>query len=400
MIDVSDDVARVLTRGVSAWLKATPAQELPARLRPIRSFAPKALAGHRKTVLGALDDTDLRPRLLEWLDERQHPLSKTDEALLRLAVERPDAWEQRLQDSPKKKNTRPKKDDHKQAAEALEREKEKARKARDEAKKAREEAAGVVAAETERRKAVETELNSLKVELRTTRARAAAAERDAKKATAAMERNQRKTKTELAREGQIADKLRRELRDVRKDLRATEARVAKLEAAGAAKKAPGGASPARKSSGPRKPLPFVKGLLDDDPRTLEGWLAAADVLLLVDGYNVTKAEGGFGDLELEKQRDRLIEGVNGLLRKRKGCKGTIVFDGSDVSPGSGRRSRGPAKVEYSRPDEIADDHLIALLEGLPPHPVVVVTNDKELQGRARALGATIAGSGQLLALLR
>jgi predicted RNA-binding protein with PIN domain len=400
MIDVSDEVARALTRGVSAWLKATPAQELPPRLRPIRSFAPKALGGHRKTVLGALDDADLRPRLLEWLDEKQHPLSKGDEAVLRLAVERPDGWEEQLKATPKKGPVRPQKDGQKQAAEALEREKEKARKARDEAKKAREEAANAVGGETARRKAAEVEVSSLKVELRSARAQAAAADREVKKATAAMERNQRKSKTELAREAQITDKLRRELRDVRKELRAAEARMAKLESARSAKKATGAGSSGRKSSGPRKPLPYVKGLLDDDPRMLDGWLAVDDVMLLIDGYNVTKAEGGFGDLQLEKQRDRLIEGVNGLLRKRKGRKATIVFDGSDVSPGSGRRSRGPAQVEYSRPDEIADDHLIALLEALPPHPVVVVTNDRELQDRSRALGATIAGSQQLLALIR
>lgn len=37
---------------------------------------------------------------------------------------------------------------------------------------------------------------------------------------------------------------------------------------------------------------------------------------------------------------------------------------------------------------------------MPPDPVVVVTNDRELQGRARRLGATIASSNQLLTLIR
>jgi rRNA-processing protein FCF1 len=57
-------------------------------------------------------------------------------------------------------------------------------------------------------------------------------------------------------------------------------------------------------------------------------------------------------------------------------------------------------VEYST-GEIADDHLIARLEGLPvDNPVVFVTNDRELQRRAAALGATIATPSQLLALAR
>jgi rRNA-processing protein FCF1 len=56
-------------------------------------------------------------------------------------------------------------------------------------------------------------------------------------------------------------------------------------------------------------------------------------------------------------------------------------------------------VEYSA-GETADDHLIARLERLPPQPVIVVTNDKELQQRASALRATVASSDQLLALAR
>jgi len=43
---------------------------------------------------------------------------------------------------------------------------------------------------------------------------------------------------------------------------------------------------------------------------------------------------------------------------------------------------------------------VGLLDELPPSPVVVVTSDQELQGRASALGATIATSGQLLELIR
>jgi predicted RNA-binding protein with PIN domain len=58
------------------------------------------------------------------------------------------------------------------------------------------------------------------------------------------------------------------------------------------------------------------------------------------------------------------------------------------------------RIEYSRPDEIADDHLIAKLEELPASPVIVATNDRELQQRSAALGATIATSDQLLALIR
>jgi predicted RNA-binding protein with PIN domain len=119
---------------------------------------------------------------------------------------------------------------------------------------------------------------------------------------------------------------------------------------------------------------------------------------VIDGYNVAKAEGGFGSLSLEEQRDQLVKAA-GKLAHRVSGRTIVVFDGSKVAAGLARRSRSRVEVEYSR-DEIADDHIVARLEELPPDPVVLVTNDKELQQRARRLGATIATSDQLLALIR
>ncbi|HEX2235087.1 MAG TPA: NYN domain-containing protein, partial [Actinomycetota bacterium] len=89
------------------------------------------------------------------------------------------------------------------------------------------------------------------------------------------------------------------------------------------------------------------------------------------------------------------------LGRARGARATIVFDGSEVPPGTVRRRRGgPVDVHYSTPDETADDHLVAVLEGFPPDPVVVVSDDRELRARVAPLGATVAGTRQLLALLR
>jgi predicted RNA-binding protein with PIN domain len=119
---------------------------------------------------------------------------------------------------------------------------------------------------------------------------------------------------------------------------------------------------------------------------------------LVDGYNASMSKKGFPGLKLEDQRLRLVDVLSKLAR-RTGVKVTVVFDGSDVGsrPLSRRRS---VSVQYSKPDEIADDHLVGLLESLPPNPVIVATSDRDLQRRAERLGATIATSEQLLALLR
>jgi predicted RNA-binding protein with PIN domain len=104
-------------------------------------------------------------------------------------------------------------------------------------------------------------------------------------------------------------------------------------------------------------------------------------------------------MSLEDQRDRLVKEVTLLARTRK-VPTTIVFDGSEVPPGTTRRSAGPVKVRYSAPEEIADDYIVKLVEEMPTFPVVVVTNDRELQHRVKRLGATVATSDQLLSLLR
>ncbi|HEX2052073.1 MAG TPA: NYN domain-containing protein, partial [Actinomycetota bacterium] len=178
-----------------------------------------------------------------------------------------------------------------------------------------------------------------------------------------------------------------------------ERRIAELEAAAAPGTPAPAPAPARRAPRPRRPLRVPKGRFEDDPATLEAWLDRRSVHLLVDGYNVSKAEGGFGALELTEQRERVVDAVSRLAR-RFDVPATVVFDGSDVGPAPRRRPRSPVRVEYSRADETADDHLVALLERLPPDPVVVVTDDRELRARAATGGATVAATRQLLALAR
>ncbi|MDQ3915813.1 MAG: NYN domain-containing protein, partial [Actinomycetota bacterium] len=193
-----------------------------------------------------------------------------------------------------------------------------------------------------------------------------------------------------------------QLKAARKELSAARRRIAGLELAVESLEKAARPKPARvrkAQAPPRRPLPVPPGLLADDPLTLEAWLDAPDVHLLVDGYNVTKAPEGFPDLDLPSQRERLVEQLE-KLTLRKNVTTTVVFDGSEVGPGRSRLGRRRVRVEYSRPGEIADDHLMAKLRSSPPHPVVLVTSDRELQERAAAEGATIAVSAQLLELAR
>jgi predicted RNA-binding protein with PIN domain len=385
-----------IARALGAYLRAKPASELPARLRRYQNFRSKALSAHRDELIAALEDEGLRARVVEWLDTKP-TLPKEEAALLRLATERSDGWIQQLDGQAAKKSTRAKAaPDHKAM---LERERERAKKAREETKRIREEAQ-----RTERD--LKSEIARLKTDLATekTRVRAldkgqSAAISNAKQLRAQMERERRKSRAEIAKVKQAGDGDKRELKGAKRELQQKGRQVAKLEdrigQLMSAKE-----TPVRKqtSKGMRRRLPVPKGRLEDARETLEAWLATPNVHLLIDGYNATMAEGGFGNLELAAQRDRLIAEVGKLARK-SGIEASIVFDGSDVVAGP-RRGRKPVTVHYSAPDEIADDRLIALLEGMPKDPVVVVTSDRELQNRAKRLGATVATSRQLLSLLR
>ena len=123
------------------------------------------------------------------------------------------------------------------------------------------------------------------------------------------------------------------------------------------------------------------------------------VLVLVDGYNVTKHPQGFPDRGLEDQRTLLLDLCRRLAR-RFGAEVTVVFDGGTVGPISTRRlPLGPVEVVFTDAGRTADDEIVARTNAAPPErPVVVVTSDNELRTRVTALGATITRSPALLGL--
>jgi len=378
-----------VVRGLGAYIRATKPEELPGNLRRYKGFTPRGLQAHRDALMKGLDSAALRARVLEWLDD--HPRIARDVSdALRLACERPEGWSARLAAA---SDPKPRRARAPATSEVGERDRERARKARDEARRAKEQAKAEVDAARAQAASATDKVSAMTSELADARKRAVAAERELERVRRELERERRK-----ARAG--ADRARADTERIRKELAGARKEIARLERAASTSARPP-ARPARrppKERGPRKPLRAPKGRLEEDPETLDEWLDNAGVHLLIDGYNVVMAEGGFSG-ELADQRSRLIDEVARLARRKK-ATATIVFDGSDVPPGVGRRRRGTVAVEYSRPQETADDHLVAALGALPPDPVIVVTNDRELQARAAVLGATIARSTQLLALLR
>lgn len=396
MTELPPDVELGLVRGVGAYLRSTPAAQLPARLRRFRSFRPQALGRHRAELIAVLDDPAMRALIGEWIREGHRSLRKEEVELLRIAVDRLEGWEDRLARRSRPKTTAAPAAPVRTATRKLEQERDKLRRARKAEQEVRAELKAELAVSTRLR----AEVKEAREEARGAVARARAAEKALARAEAALDRERR-------RGARAVDKSKAELERTRAELKAAGKAMFELRRNAAthegspsrpqAQRAKPASKPRR--AGPRRALRVPKGRLQDDPGTLEEWLDEPSVLLLVDGYNVTKSVGGFGELDLERQRELLMDGVTRLARRKK-VDATLVFDGSDVPPGTRRRSRGRVRVEYSRPEETADDHLVALLEAHPQEPVVLVTSDRELQRRAARLQATIATSPQLLALIR
>jgi predicted RNA-binding protein with PIN domain len=136
----------------------------------------------------------------------------------------------------------------------------------------------------------------------------------------------------------------------------------------------------------------------DDPETLAAWMGTDGVLVLVDGYNVTKHPQGFPDRGLEDQRTLLLDLCRRLAR-RFGAGITVVFDGGTVGPIPTRLGLGPVEVVFTDAGRTADDEIVARTNAAPPErPVVVVTSDNELRSRVATLGATVTRSPALLGL--
>jgi predicted RNA-binding protein with PIN domain len=397
VIPLPEDVALALMRGLGAYLRATPPQELPANVRRFKGFRGPALAKHRDVILALLDDETDRSLIAQWIKEEKPPVAKPDLELLTIAVERADGWEEALVsrsaqvDSPVSSTAEPE-----LARATLEREKEKARRAREDLKKARESSERAIAQERARAEAALARVNELENRIRDLEDELESARSRARSETERSQREMRRARSEIDK---LKERHAGSTAQLKETKRALEEVKKELERATTPKPKRKTPPKERVLEGPRPVLPVPKGRFEDAPETLDEWLSVPDVLLVIDGYNVTKAEGGYGDLELSKQRERLVDESSKLAR-RKGVSGYIVFDGAVVDPGTYRGPRGPLKVVFSSPDEIADDHIVALIGSLPPVPVVLVTNDRELQSRASEHRATIARSPQLLGLLR
>lgn len=391
-----DDIKMQLVDLVGAYLRHTPSQDLPKNLRRLAGFRPKALARHSDELIALLDDEIERKLILQSLDDDALRLPKRTEAVGRIALERPEGWEERIagmSELPDEPEGEPARDFEAE----LSQERGKVKSAREDARKVKASARVEVEREQRRLEELRRELGAVAARLEAVTAERDLARAEVERIRDVLRRDERRSqrsgdKAKLAEERARAEtkSLRKEVARLKRELEAAKATT---------RRRPRKAATVDAAPGERAALHVPKGLFAESPETLDAWLNHPHVSLLIDGYNVSKTESGFGSLRLEDQRTRLIDEIDRLARTRK-VPATIVFDGAVIEPGTARRARRTVKVAYSKPPEIADDHLVALLDELPGHPVVVVTNDRELQERCMAQGATIARAEQLLSLIR
>lgn len=162
----------------------------------------------------------------------------------------------------------------------------------------------------------------------------------------------------------------------------------------------GAASPprARAGSGSRTPAPLPPAIFDHTTAAASHLLQVPGMLVLVDGYNVTRSTKD--ELRLPDQRRWLLDTAAGAAA-RTGAEFEVVFDGAAAGrPADGPRRLG-VQVRFTSADEEADDALLAIVVALPVgRPVTVVSDDRRVRDGAHRLGANVLGVGQLVEAMR
>lgn len=158
---------------------------------------------------------------------------------------------------------------------------------------------------------------------------------------------------------------------------------------------PGLRSPARPA---RQPVTLPPAVLDDSVAAAEYLVRVDGVLVLVDGYNVTKLARP--ELSLPEQRHWLVDAAVELAA-RTGARLELIFDGVDEgsAPADFGRRTG-VQVRFSPSGVEADDLLLDLVHGRGAMPAVVASDDRRVRDGARRLDANVISARQLLWVLR
>lgn len=160
---------------------------------------------------------------------------------------------------------------------------------------------------------------------------------------------------------------------------------------------PVGASP-RPSRSRRVPVRLQRGAVEGTREGTMQLLGLDDVVVLVDGWNVTMT--GWRQLTKAEQRDTLVTQL-GDLAARTGAGFRVVFDGADEGGRPAVAVPLPVRLYFTAASEEADDAILRMAAEVPlEQPVVVVSSDERVRSGARARGANVVSSQDLLDALR
>jgi len=414
-------------------VRTAPPPTLPGPLRGFATWAPRKLHGPRVLAMvkraletepgfrAAVDEVVLgvEPRLAELLRSGRHAdalasgeppetvarvgiaLGQAGWPAVRAAIDRAELDEAQAAAARSRAATQEVQEQLMAARARADAEAQGTRAAREQARAAAEE---LRRAERERRR-LQVRVHELEEELRAARSAAEAA-----RSEAATER--RRLQARLAEQRALLEAAQRANRSLRKqgmpDPAVVEAVGALDRDLASLRRAVGldvdqlaaGAGAARRGPARREPLPVPGGRTADEPETLLAWVDAPGVLILVDGYNVTKHPQGFPDRGLEDQRTLLLARCRRLVRR--GNEVTVVFDGAEVGPlPATRLAMSGIGVVFTDAGRTADDEIVARVNAEPAErPVVVVSSDNEVRERSAALGANVSRAPALLGIGR
>ena len=126
-------------------------------------------------------------------------------------------------------------------------------------------------------------------------------------------------------------------------------------------------------------------------------LRGPSVLLVVDGYNVSKT--GWPNASLEVERESLLNALHGLHLTR-GTDVIVAFDGDGTQSFGSVRRKG-VRVVFSEPGVEADSVVVEVVAKTPlAIPVVVASSDRWVREHSETFGAVVISSATLVAVLR
>lgn len=391
-----------------AGQKERPPIDPPARLKQVlayKKFTERAMDRVREVVES---DEEFRDRVVDAIAEEE--VGRVGW----LWLTRPDGWQQEsaelAAEAQRKSEAAADARRTQELVQRLQRAEASQKKAdtqRDKAGRERDEARIQAAqARTEVRRA-EEEAQRLAAELDQAREALDAAESNSARARRKQNRADKKLRSAVAQ----VDGLKKQLRDSREqhgeEVRGLKARLAAAEGE-VAKARAAGFEPSEAEPEPapplltkRTPVPMPGGLLNDTPEAAEFLLRqVSDVVVLVDGYNVTFKN--WEKLPVQEQRHRFLQKMEELSARYTGAEFVVVFDGTETDYdyiSTTARSLG-VTVRFSQPGETADDYIINQCDSYPlSRQLVVVSEDGEVRERARDRGANLVHPRKLLEIM-